>query len=81
MEVESFMIDAIVVENLKYPGDFKEIARAIYEKLNYQYGCGWSVLISKFPKSPESGYCITYVPGSNIDLTYDGHLYTIFKSS
>ena len=81
MEMESFIIDAIVVEKLKYPGNIKEIARAVNKKLTNQYGGCWSVLISKLPKSPESGYSIPYVRGSNIDLTYDGHLYTVFKSS
>ena len=81
METESFIIDTIVIEKLKHTGNFNILAETISDKLTNQYGGCWSVLISKLPKSPESGYSIPYVRGSNIDLTYDGHLYTVFKSS
>ena len=81
METESFIIDAIVLEKLKFSGKFNEIARAIHEKLKNQYGGRWSVLIAKLPKSPESSYRVTYVQGCYIDLTYDGHIYTVFKTN
>ena len=81
MEMESFIIDAIVVEKLKYSGNFYEISRAIGEKLKNQYGGTWNVLIVKCWHCVESGYYITAVPGSQIDLKYDGHSYTIFKST
>ena len=80
VKLESFVTDTIVVQRLKNSGNFNEIARAIYEKLINQYGGSWSVLVVKSPISPESGSCFSKVPGSQIDLTYDDHNYTVFNT-
>ena len=81
METESFIIDAIVLEKLKFSGKFNEIARAIHEKLKNQYGGRWSVLISKLPQSPESCYWVSYIRGFSINLTYEGYIFTVFKTN
>ena len=47
MEMESFIIDAIVVEKLKHSGNSNDIATAIAKKLNGRYGDRWCVIITK----------------------------------
>ena len=81
MELESFIIDAIIVEKLRHLGNFNGIGRAIKEKLEDQYGGRWNVLIAKNWHSSDSGYCLATVPGSYIVLKYDFCTYTIFKGT
>ena len=80
MNMESFIIDTIIVEKLKHSGSFNEIANAIKVKLEDQYGSSWNVLIAKTGDLPESGYCVTTILGSYITLEYDLCKYTVFKS-
>ena len=80
-ELESFMIDAMIVEKIRHLGDFNGIGRAVKEKLEDQYGGRWNVLIAKNWHSSESGYCLATVPGSYIVLKYDFCTYTIFKGT
>ena len=58
METESFIIDAIVIEKLKH-SNFNEIATAIKQKLDGQYGGWWNVLIGNDLKFAESGFAIS----------------------
>ena len=81
MELESFIIDAMIVEKLRHLGNFNGIGKAIKEKLEDQYGGRWNVLIAKNWHSSESGYCLATVPGSYIVLKYDFCTYTIFKGT
>ena len=80
-ELESFIIDALIVEKLRHLGNFNGIGRAVKEKLEDQYGGRWNVLIAKNWHSSESGYCLATVPGSYIVLKYDFCTYTIFKGT
>ena len=80
MNMESFIIDTIIVEKLKHSGSFNEIANAIKVKLEDQYGSSWNVLIAKTGDFPESGYCVTTILSFYITLEYDLCKYTIFKS-
>ena len=80
-ELESFIIDAMIVEKLRHLGNFNGIGKAIKEKLEDQYGGRWNVLIAKNWHSSESGYCLATVPGSYIVLKYDFCTYTIFKGT
>ena len=79
MELESFVIDAVLVEKLKHSGSLMEIGRAVKEKLEDQYRGCWTVIIAKNWHSSESGYCLATIPGSYIVLKYDFCTYTIFK--
>ena len=81
MELESFVIDAVLVEKLKHSGSLMEIGRAVKEKLEDQYRSCWTVIIAKNWHSSESGYCLATVPGSYIVLKYDFCTYTIFKGT
>ena len=77
METESFIIDAIVIEKLKHSGNFKEIATAIKQKLDGQYGGCWNVLIRK--ELAESGYAFSTTLGCHIQLTYESNYYSVFR--
>ena len=79
VKLESFVTDTIVVQKLKYSGNFNEIARAIKEKLEDQYGDTWSVIITKNWNQTESGsYFYQY---AQIKLTYESGIYLILKST
>ena len=78
MKTESFIIDAIVIEKLKHSGNFNEIATAIKQKLDDQYGGYWNVLIGKDWDFAESGYSISYY--NSIQLTYESNHYSVFRS-
>ena len=80
METESFIIDAIVLEKLKHSGNFNEIAAAIKQKLDGQYGGCWNVLIGKDLNLAESGYAISRILGFHIQLTYESNDYSVFRS-
>ena len=82
MKMESFIIDAIIVEKLKHSGKFKfsDMAGAIAEKLKGQYGGSWNVLISKSMVHSNSGYSFCPIAGSDIRLRYDSYTFTVFKS-
>ena len=75
MKTESFIIDAIVIEKLKHSGNFNEIAKAIKQKLDDQYGGYWNVLIGK---DWDFGYAISYY--NSIQLTYESNHYSVFRS-
>ena len=79
LEIESFIIDIILLETSKHAGNLIEISTAISEKLKKKYGGKWSAVILKSGHLPDSGYSITTIPGCQINLTYDGHNYTVFK--
>ena len=79
LEIESFIIEIILLETSKHAGNLNEISTAISEKLKKQYGGKWSVVIVKSGHLPDSGCSITTTPGCQINLTYDGHNYTVFK--
>ena len=79
LEIESFIIDIILLETSKHAGNLNEISTAISEKLKKKYGGKWSAVILKSGHLPDSGYSITTIPGCQINLTYDGHNYTVFK--
>ena len=81
LKMESFIIDAIIVEKLKHSGNFNEIARAIIGKLQDQYGGGWNVFIAKEWNLAESGFVVRTIRGAHIQLTYESHLYFVFKST
>ena len=76
METESFIVDAIVIEKQKHSGNFSEIAGAIKQKLEGQYGGCWNVLIKE--ELAESGYAIGRILGSHIKLTYESNSYSVF---
>ena len=80
METESFIVEAVVIEKLKNSGNFNEIsmgniATAIKQKLECQYGGCWNVLIGK-----EIGYALGRISGSHIQLTYESDDYSVFRS-
>ena len=82
MKTESFIVDAIVIEKKKHSGNSNEIANeialAIKQKLDGQF-CGfWNVMIKK-ESLAESGYAISYVSGSHIQLTYESDRYSVFR--
>ena len=79
LEIESFIIEIILLETSKRAGNLNEISTAISEKLKKKYGGIWSAVIFKSGHLPDSGYSITTIPGCQINLTYDGHNYTVFK--
>ena len=79
VKLESFVTDTIVVQKLKYSGNFNEIARAIKEKLEDQYGDSWNVIITKNWNRTESGSFFSQY--AQIRLTYESRTYTIFKST
>ena len=78
MKTESFIIDAIVIEKLKHSGNFNEIAKAIKQKLDDQFGGYWNVIIGKNWEFAESGYAISYY--NSIQLTYESNHYSVFRS-
>ena len=80
LEMESFIIDAIIVEKLKHSGNSKKIARAIKENLEGHDGGKWNVLIATTSCASAYEYCLSGIPGTRIDLTYDFHTYTVFKT-
>ena len=82
LKMESFIIDAIIVEKLKHSGKFQfsDMAYAIAEKLTDQYGGSWNVLISKTMAQSDSGYAFCSIAGSDIRLRYDFYTFTVFKS-
>ena len=77
IKMESFVIDAILVENLKHSGSCNEISKAIRVKLDDQYGSGWNVLITN-PR--QTVLMLSTTPGSFIWLEYDFCNYAVFKS-
>ena len=86
MKMESFIIDAIIIEKLKHSGYFKEIAlieiaRALKRNLEDQYGGFWNVLIAKMYPSADSAFCLSKIQGTHIYLTYDCCYYTVFKGT
>ena len=78
MKTESFIVDAIVIEKLKHSGNFNEIAKAIKQKLDDQYGGWWNVLIAKEWNLAESSFAISSY--NSIQLTYESNHYTVFRS-
>jgi ankyrin repeat protein len=81
LEIESFTIDVILVETRKHAGNLNEISTAIGKKLRNQYGGNWSAAVVKRGQLTDYGYSITTIAGSQINLTYDGHNYTVFKTA
>ena len=79
VKLESFVTDTIVVQKLKYSGNFKEIARGIKEKMEDQYGGRWNVIIAKDWLLNESGSCASKC--AQILLTYEFRIYSVFKSA
>ena len=79
VKLESFVTDTIVVQKLKYSGNFNEIARAIKEKLEDQYGDSWNVIITKNWNRTKSGSFFSQY--AYIQLTYESRNYSIFKST
>ena len=82
LKMESFIIDTIIVEKLKHSGKFQfsDMAYAIAEKLEGQYGGPWNVLISKTMTLSDSGYSFCSIPGTDITLKLDSFTFTVFKS-
>ena len=87
LKMESFIIDAIIVEKLKHSGKFSDMANAIDDmayainkKLGGQYGGSWNVLISKTMTLSDSGYSFCSIPGTDITLKLDSFTFTVFKS-
>ena len=80
LKMESFIIDAIIVKKLEHSGKFSDMAQAIAEKLEGQYGGSWNVLISKTMTQLHSGYSFSAKAGSDIRLRYDSYTFTVFKS-
>ena len=80
LKMESFIIDAIIVKKLEHSGKFSDMAQAIAEKLEGQYGGFWNVLISKSMPQSDNGYSFRVIAGSDIRLRYDCHTFTVFKS-
>ena len=84
MKMESFIIDAIIVENLKHSGNGNnisdEIPKAIYNKLTDQYGGHWCVKITTSCVVTESGYSLSPIRGTHIFLTYKNWYFTVFQS-
>ena len=79
VKLESFVTDTIVVQKLKYSGNFNIIARGIKEKLEDQYGGRWNVVITKDWYLTDSGSSVAQY--SQIQLTYESRTYTVFKSA
>ena len=79
-EMESLIIDAIIVEKLKHSGNSKKLARAIKENLEGHDGGCWNVLIATTSRASAYEYCLSGIPGTRIDLTNDFHTYTVFKT-
>ena len=83
MKMESFIIDAIIVEKLKHSGNGNEIpveiAKAIHGKLIDQYGGRWCVITAKSWSLSESGYCLSPINGTHIFLTYKKTYFTVFQ--
>ena len=77
MKMKSFVIDAILVENLKHAGNCNEISKAIRVKLDDQYGSGWNVLITN-PR--QTALLLSATPESFIFLEYVFCNYIVFKS-
>jgi hypothetical protein len=84
MKMESFIIDTILVENLKHSGNGNiipdEIPEAIHNKLKDQYGGHWCVTITKSCLVTESGYSLSPIHGTHIFLTYKNLKFSIFQS-
>ena len=85
METESFIVEAVVIEKLKNSGNFNEIsmgniATAIKQKLECQYGGCWNVIIKKDSNLPDFAYVVGRVLGSHIQLTYESNHYSVFRS-
>ena len=78
LEIESFIIDVILLETRKHARNLNEISTAIGKKLSKQYGGTWRAVIIE--SGPDSEYSISTISGSQINLTYDGHNYIVFKS-
>ena len=76
MKMQSFVLDAIIVEKLRHSGNCNEISSAIKVKLDDQYGSGWNVLIT----NRQTALTFTPMPGCLICLIYDFCDYTVFKS-
>ena len=75
LEMESFIIDAILDETIKHAGNLNEISTAIGKKMRKQYGDNWSAVVVKsghLPDIPRNYLC-------QINLTYDGHNYIVFN--
>ena len=79
VKVESFVTDTIVIQRLKYSGNFDEIAKGIKEKLEDQYGGRWNVVITKHWRLTDSGSSAAQY--SQIQLTYESRTYIVFKSA
>ena len=80
LKMESFIIDAIIVEKLNFSGKISDMACAIAEKLRGQYAGSWNVLISKTMAQSDIGYYFCAIPGSDIRLKCDIYTFTVFKS-
>ena len=84
MKMESFIIDAIIVEHLKHSGNgnniSEEIPKAITNKLNNRYGGHWCVTITKSCTVTETGYSLSPIHGTHIFLTYKNWHFTVFQS-
>ena len=84
MKMESFIIDAIIVEKLKHSGNGNEIvieiAKGIHDKLNDKYGGHWWVINAKSWSLPEFGYCLSPIKGTHICLDYKNTYFTVFQS-
>ena len=84
MKMESFIIDAIIVENLKHSVNGNnisiEILKAIHGKLTNQYGGNWCVITAKSWSLPESGYCLSPKNGTYIFLSYKKTYFSVFQS-
>ena len=82
LKMESFIIDAIIVEKPKHSGKFQfsDMAYAIAKKLEGQYGGPWNVLISKTMTHSDSGYYFCAIPGHELRLRYDSFTFTVFKT-
>ena len=84
MKMESFIIDAIIVEHLKHSGNgnniSEEIPKAITNKLNNRYGGHWCVTITTSCVVTETGYSLSPIHGTHIFLTYKNWYFTVFQS-
>ena len=77
LKMQSFVIDAIIVEKLKHSGNCNEISSAIKVKMDDQYGSGWNVLITN-PR--QTALHIKILPSYAIILKYDFCNYIVFES-
>ena len=80
LKMASFIIDAIIFETQKHSGNSNKIARGIKKNLEDHDGGFWNVLISKTLHADVYEYCLSGIDSTKIDLTYDFHTYTVFKS-